>query len=166
MILVCFWAGVLAFYDFRWRTLPNWLTIGGAILFLGVRFVKGGVGSLTSGVAAGSVAGAFLLVPFLLRGAGGGDVKMLFAAGAMAGWSRLLLLLWYMSLAGLVLVIVMLAFKRVNGVRLKHYARCLVDWRYDRKTGAIALPPKDSARMRVPFSIAISVGLVLAMLKP
>ena len=124
MILVCFWAGVLAFYDFRWRTLPNWLTIGGAILFLGVRFVTGGVGSLTSGVAAGSVAGAFLLVPFLLRGAGGGDVKMLFAAGAMAGWSRLLLLLWY------------------------------------------TLPPKDSDKLRVPFSIAISVGLVLAMLKP
>jgi len=99
-----------------------------------------------------------------MRGAGGGDVKMLFAAGAMVGWSRLLLLLWYMSLAGLVLVIVMLAFKQVEGARLKHYARCLVDWRYDRQTGAIALPPKDSAKMRVPFSIAISVGLVLAML--
>ena len=73
-------------------------------------------------------------------------------------------LLWYMSLAGLVLVVVMLACKRVEGGRLKHYVRCLVDWRYDRKAGVATLPPKDSDKLRVPFSIAISVGLVLAFL--
>lgn len=159
------WALALSILDVKARALPNWLTLGGAVFSLALRGVTGGWGSLTSGVAAGAVAGVFLLIPFLMRGAGGGDVKMLFAAGTMAGWSRLLLLLWYMSLAGLVLVVVMLAFKQVEGARLKHYARCLVDWRYDRVAGAGALPPKESDKMRVPFSIAISVGLVLAMWK-
>jgi prepilin peptidase CpaA len=158
------WAGLLSVMDVRRRHLPNWLTVGGAALFLGVRLVTGGWSSVVDGVAAGAVAGAFLLLPFLMRGAGGGDVKMLFAAGTMVGWSRVLYLLWYMSLAGLALVVIMLAFKRADGVRLKHYARCLVDWRYDRKAGAVALPPEDSDKMRIPFSIAISVGLVLAML--
>ncbi|MEI8039854.1 MAG: prepilin peptidase, partial [Verrucomicrobiota bacterium] len=117
----------------------------------------------TNGLAAGAVAGVFLLLPFLLRGAGGGDVKMLFAAGAVAGWSRILYLLWYMSLAGLVLAVVMMVFKWADGRRLQHYLRCLVDWRYDRKAGAAGLPPIDSAQVRIPFSLAIGAGLVLAM---
>ena len=164
MILVYIWSAILALCDIRWRTLPNYLTIGGAVVSIVVRLVTGGWSSVVEGGAAGAVAGAFLLLPFLMRGAGGGDVKMLFAAGTMAGWSRLLYLLWYMSLAGLVLLVVMLAFKRVDGVRLKHYARCLVDWRYDRQAGATALPPRDSDKLRIPFSIAISIGLVLAFL--
>jgi Flp pilus assembly protein protease CpaA len=110
------------------------------------------------------VAGAFLLLPFLMHGAGGGDVKMLFAAGTMVGWSRVIYLLWYMSLAGLVLAVVMVLFGWADGARLKHYARCLVDWRYDRKIGAAVLPPKESDRTRMPFSIAISVGLLMALM--
>ena len=67
-------------------------------------------------------------------------------------------------LAGLVLAMGMLIFRQADGARLKHYARCLVDWRYDRKAGAAALPSKESQRARVPFGIAIGAGLVLAML--
>ena len=62
-------------------------------------------------------------------------------------------------LAGLALVIVMLTMRAADGARLKHYARCLFDWRYDRKAGRAALPPKDEERVRVPFGIAIAAGL-------
>ena len=92
-----------------------------------------------------------------------GDVKMLAAAGVMVGWSRLLWLLWFMSLAGLALAMIMLLCKQADGARLKHYARCLLDWRYDRKAGAASLPPRESARVRVPFGVAIGAGLVLAL---
>ena len=158
------WALALSVYDLRFRLLPNWLTLGGAAVALAVRGYVGGWAGLMDGAAAGAVAGAFLLLPFLMRGAGGGDVKMLFAAGVIAGWSRLLFLLWYMSLAGLVLAFAMLALKQVEGARLKHYARCAVDWRYDRKMGAATLPPKESAKARIPFAIAIGIGLLLALL--
>ena len=164
LLLVGIWALALSVCDLRWRSLPNWLTLGGAVVVLTVRFATGGAAGFTDALAAGAVAGAFLLLPFLMRGAGGGDVKMLFAAGAMAGWSRVLFLLWYMSLAGLVLAVVMLALNQVEGQRLKHYLRCAVDWRYDRKAGAAILPPKESSKVRVPFALAISAGLLLALL--
>lgn len=157
------WALALSVCDLRSRILPNSLTLGGAALVLIVRGVLSGWAGVTDALAAGTVAGAFLLLPFLMRGAGGGDVKMLFTAGAVVGWSRLLFLLWFTSLAGLGLAFVMLALKQVEGARLKHYARCAVDWRYDRKSGAASLPSKDSAKVRVPFAIAISVGLMLAL---
>jgi len=144
--------------------LPNWLTLGGAGVALLVRGWTAGWSGVLDGFAAGAVAGGFLLFPFFMRGAGGGDVKMLFAAGVMAGWGRVLYLLWFMAMAGLVLAIGMLLFKQADGARLKHYARCLVDWRYDRKAGAASLPSQDSQRARVPFGIGIGAGLVLALL--
>ena len=105
-----------------------------------------------------------MLLPFLMRGAGGGDVKMLFAAGAIVGMRLVLALLWYASLAGLVLGIGMTVCGRLDNSRMKHFFRCVVDWRYDRKAGAVDLPPRESESVRIPFSLAITVGLVVALL--
>ena len=158
------WAGYLSWNDCRTRRLPNAWTVGGALVALVFRAGYGGVPMFVDGFAAACVAGAFLLVPFLMHGAGGGDVKMLFAAGAVTGWGALFELLWVTSLAGLVLAVVMLVVGELDPVRLKHSFRCAFDWRYDRAAGAASLPPKDSARFRVPFSVPISVGLLAAML--
>jgi len=158
------WGGVLSWVDCRERRLPNWLTLGGAAVALTGRIGYGGLPLFLDGFAAAAAAGLFLLIPFLLRGAGGGDVKMLFAAGAIAGWSRLLMMLWFTSLAGIVLGVVMILARRLDTRRLKHYARCLFDWRYDRKAGAESLPPRESEKARIPFSIPIVAGLVIAML--
>lgn len=160
------WAGWLSWVDCRTRRLPNWVTLGGAAVALTWRLGYGGVPLLLDGFAAAVGAGAFLFLPFLVRGAGGGDVKMLFAAGAIAGWSRLLLLLWATSVAGLVMGGIMLLMGQLDGARLKHGLRCLVDWRYDRSAGAAALGPPSSDRYRIPFSVPIAVGLMAALLYP
>ena len=157
------WAAFLSWKDWRTRRLPNAWTLGGAAAALVFRLGYGGWPCFLDGFAAAGAAGAFLLLPFLMRGAGGGDVKMLFAAGAVAGWARLFPLLWATSLAGLVMGLCMLAFGQLEGARLAHYARCAFDGRYDRKAAAAALPPKDSSRYRIPFSLPIAVGLVVAL---
>ncbi len=157
------WSSVLSYYDLKWRILPNWLTLGGAAVALVGRLGFDGWPFLLDGFAAAAGAGAFLLIPFLLRGAGGGDVKMLFAAGAIVGWGKLLLLLWVTSLAGLVMGVAMLVTGQLDGARLKHFMRCVFDWRYDRKAGIAALPPKESAQVRIPFSVPIAVGLIVAL---
>ncbi len=144
--------------------LPNGLTLGGAAVALVFRLGYGGLPLFVDGFAAAAVAGAFLLLPFLMRGAGGGDVKMLFAAGAITGWGGLFTLLWVTSLAGLAFGIAMLLTGHLDGTRLKHYLRSLWDWRYDRAAGAAGLPPKTASRYRVPFSVPITVGLVAALL--
>ena len=99
-----------------------------------------------------------------MHGAGGGDVKMMAAAGAVVGWSAVLYLLWFASLVGIFLGIGMIVFGKLDASRVKHCLRCVFDWRYDRKAGREALPPKDSEKVRMPFSIPILVGLLAAML--
>jgi Flp pilus assembly protein protease CpaA len=163
LIAVICWAGILTWFDFRTRRLPNWLTVGGAAAVLFLRLGYGGLGLFIDGFAAAAVAGTLLLIPFLMHGAGGGDVKMLAAAGAMAGWGNLFLLLWATSLAGVVTGVVMLLAGRLDGARLWHVLRTLFDWRYDRTAGLAALPPKAAVSGRVPFSLPIAIGLVTAL---
>ncbi|MBL8216854.1 MAG: prepilin peptidase [Bryobacterales bacterium] len=71
--------------DLRNRRIPNSLTVGGVVaglvLNLGINGMIGARASLL-GLALGFVV---LLPPFLLRGGGAGDVKLMAAVGALAG---------------------------------------------------------------------------------
>lgn len=158
------WLAVLAYQDCRYRRLPNWLTLGGALFALAWRFGDGGVHALMAGVWGGLVCGLFLLLPFILHAAGGGDVKMLFAVGCAMGLRQSPAVILFTSLAGLLLMLVMLIWGHADSRQLKHYVRSLFDWRYDRKAGAAALPPKSTEKCRVPFGVAIAVGTWIAML--
>lgn len=86
------WALVAGVYDWRWRRLPNLLTIGGAAIGL-VWLLLSSVGPLgadrtDSFLALGLATG--LMLPGYARGAlGAGDVKMAMAIGLLSG-TRLL----------------------------------------------------------------------------
>jgi prepilin peptidase CpaA len=74
-----------AIIDLRTRRIPNILTFGAAAAGVVANVVVSHqAGLITSGT--GWLAGvAILFIPFLLRGIGGGDVKLLAAAGAWGG---------------------------------------------------------------------------------
>ena len=165
-IAMTLWLLALCAEDVRRRRLPNALTFGGAAVVLVCRLGMGGPPALWSGVAGGLLCALLLIVPFLVHAAGGGDAKMLFAVGAAMGRGHAVGTLVYVSLAGLALAALFALFGRVDRSRLVHYVRCVFDWRYDRKAGRAALPPKSSERARVPFGLAIAVGAWLEMLRP
>jgi len=160
----CVWCIVLCWFDLTQRRLPNWLTVGGILAALVVRFGFLGWPSLVDGFAAAAISGGLLFIPFLMHAAGGGDVKMLAAGGAVVGWASVLPFLFLTSVFGVIVALASLVFGKVNPARLKHFTRCLVDWRYDRKSGAVALPPRSDESARVPFSIPIAAALLAVML--
>ncbi|MBQ6470835.1 MAG: prepilin peptidase [Victivallales bacterium] len=157
------WLGVLCWYDCKYRRLPNVLTLGMLAAALVWRFGYGRMPLFMDGLLGGLAAGLFLLIPFLLRGAGGGDVKMLCAAGCICGLRRIPMLLFCTSAAGFVLAAAMLLVGKVDGSRLKHWVRCVFDWRYDRQAGREALPAKTDERVRLPFGVAIALGLWITL---
>ena len=79
---------VAAGWDVKWRRIPNWLTAPAFVLALALR-VPLGTGPLLDGLLAGLIAFALGVVVFALGGLGGGDVKLLAAAGACLGIDRL-----------------------------------------------------------------------------
>ena len=84
-VLVFAYTATAMITDLRARRIPNWLTVSsliGALVFHGVTGGLGGVGDAVSGFAVGF---GFLLVLWLIGGAGGGDVKLTGALGAWLG---------------------------------------------------------------------------------
>ena len=74
-----------AFYDFRERRIPNFLTVAGMAMALMAHCWISGTAGLTTWLL-GLLAGfALLAVPFALGGMGAGDVKLLACAGSMLG---------------------------------------------------------------------------------
>ena len=124
----------------------------------------GGVPYLLNSLLGGIVAGALLLIPFLVRAAGAGDLKYLFAGGLLAGYPAVFPMLLLTSVFGLVLGIIMQITGRVDAARLKHFFRCACDWRYDRAEGRKNLPDRESEKVRIPFGVAISAGIWTTLL--
>jgi len=67
-------------------------------------------------------------------------------------------------LSGIIVGVIMIAFGRLDSARLRHFFMCACNWRYDRKAGAANLPPRNSEKARVPFSIPITMGVVAVLL--
>lgn len=159
-ILLTPWLIWLCRCDVKSRRLPNAGTLGGLAVGLLVQSGWWGLGGLQDGLLAACVALVFLLVPFLIRAAGAGDVKMLAACSSFIGLRLMPLFLMLVSFAGLFVAVWMLYSRQASGARLKHYFRCAFDWRYDRAAGRAALPAKDDERFRIPFGVAIAIGAV------
>ena len=152
------WLGYLCWSDAKHRRLPNAWTFGGLLAGICVQAGFWGMTGFCDGSAAAGVCALFLLIPFLIRAAGAGDLKMLAACGAFVGLRETPFLLMAVSFAGLFVAVPMLIMRKVTAARLKHAFRCLFDWRYDRAAGKAAIPPKTDERARVPFGIAIALG--------
>ena len=143
---------ILCWSDCRCRRLPNSWTLGLAVVGLVWRLVSGGFSGIVDGVSGGLICGLFLLIPYLTKGAGGGDLKMIAAAGIFTGLRYCCAELLFVSLAGLLLGLIMLICGRVKSTRLKHWL------------GAAALPDKSDETIRIPFGVAIAAGTVVTLI--
>ena len=161
MTLVIPWLIVLCWMDIRSRRLPNALTLGGLAGGLVLAAVRYGTDGFVDALTAAGVCVLILILPFLVRAAGGGDLKMLAACGTFVGMRGVLLLFVAMSFSGLFVAIVMLVARQASAHRLKHIFRSLFDWRYDRAAGKAALPPREDESGRIPFSLAIASGTLI-----
>jgi len=163
--LVTVYLVVLSWCDIRYRRLPNILTVGGAVVALAyVFYVSGWSWAALGKSSLGGVIGfSFLLIPFLLRGAGAGDVKMLLAVGCLVGYPNIFMALIWISICGIVLGLLMTVSGHLDWVRVKHYTRCLLDFKYDKVQGKANLPDASQEKVRIPYGVAIATGTWLTM---
>ena len=107
-IVLALLVAVGALLDLRTRRLPNWLTLGGLAGALAMAVWHGRFLSAVGGV---EMALTVYIPFFMLRGVGGGDVKMMAVVGAFAGaWTWLILFL-FTALNGGILAILLIVSK-------------------------------------------------------
>lgn len=81
--------GVAAYYDVRWRRVPNWLAGGFAAGALAGHSATGGWSGLLASAGGLAIALVLLFPLFVVRGLGAGDVKFAAAVGAALTYTLL-----------------------------------------------------------------------------
>lgn len=139
-----------AYYDCRWRRIPNWLTYPAAAVAIVARLALGG--PVVAAQGAVGLASALVIMAVLFAGGimGGGDVKLAAALGGWIGWQAIPRALFYMALLGAGLSLVMVAATR--------RARSMGGAGDDEE-----VPRVERRRMTVPYGVAIAGGAVLAL---
>jgi prepilin peptidase CpaA len=76
-----------AVYDVRYRRIPNWVSVGGAVLGVLLNgFLYRGFPGITFALSGMGLGFGLYFLLYLLHAMGAGDVKLMGAAGALVGW--------------------------------------------------------------------------------
>ena len=136
--------------DLQERVIPNTLTLSAAVGGFAFHSLLSGMpGALWS--IQGTLAGlACLMLPFMRGGVGGGDVKLLAAAGAWVGAHALFSIFLYGAMAG-------------GGVA---FVLCFAHRREKRHSSAPLAEPRGMSRPAVtmPYSLAMAAGYAAYLL--
>ena len=147
--------------DLRNRRIPNVLTFGAAAGAFGYHLATAGIGGL-GWSAAGWLAGALIfIVPFALRGLGGGDVKLLAALGAWIGAGDVVWVALYAGVAGGVMALAVSLHKGYLRQALNNVWLLLCHWRI---AGLRALPDltlESSTAPKLAYALPILCGMVM-----
>ena len=134
--------------------IPNPLNLAlilSALLYHGLTSGASGVGTAFLGLLLG---GILLLIPDLLGGTGGGDVKALAALGALLGPAAILQMFLYAGLIGGGLALLHYVIARTPTTTRRHPLRTFLgtgDWRALRPRGAVW-------QERFPYAAALCFG--------
>jgi prepilin peptidase CpaA len=145
--------------DWRWRRIPNWLTVPGFLVGIAANSVAGGwAGTKTSLLGAGL--GLALLLPFVLvRSLGAGDWKLVGALGAFLGPQRLIAVLFFAVVVAGMMAAVWIMWKRRVGQTLRNMWRILLAFLSFRLPDPeLSLDNPEAAK--VPFGVAVAIAMV------
>ncbi len=149
--------------DLRQRRIPNSLTFGSALLALTIRVAEGGGWSLVVG-AGGWAVGVLVLLPlFVVRGLGGGDVKLMAAFGAWLGPSLVLWVAAYGAMAGGVLAIGVALWTGYLQVALGNLWLLLTTWRVAGIGAVAGVTLDDTKGPRLAYAIPLTCGLLVTL---
>lgn len=149
--------------DLRTRRVPNGLTFGAALGGIAWGAVSGGWTGL-GWAAAGWATGLAVFLPFfLLRGIGGGDVKLVAALGAWLGPVGALWVGAFAALAGGPLALVVAASSGYLKQAFSNIWGLLTFWRVMGFRPHPDLTLANGTAPRLPYALPILVGLMVTL---
>ena len=150
--------------DLRERKIYNKVLLPFLLAGLVLNSVTEGISGLGFTLFGTAVGFSILLIPYLLGGMGAGDVKLLAVIGGLKGAVFVLTAAVYMALAGGILALIILFFRKGALNRLKQIGMFLGGLRSGMKV-PLGLD-KESLNTTYPYGVAIAIGAVAAIVFP
>ena len=158
-LLAAFVVVSLAVYtDLRWRKISNKLTIPAIAAGIVLNTICLSWYGLLSSLAGFAIGIAVFIIPFALRGMGGGDVKLMGALGALLGGYAIFSIALYTAVCGGLLAVVVALYNHELGSSLRKVIQLL----------RRIVPINDQSKkvdttksLRIPYGLAIGAGTVL-----
>ena len=148
---------IAVFTELKENKIPNWLTFSGMAAGLAIGYLYGQPALWSSLVGLG-IGFGFLFMFYVFGGVGGGDVKLMGAAGALMGSQLIKPAVLYTAVLGAFLAVMMLIWCRDFWRRVGYSMQRVVFLRAA-KTAAPQLKP-----VTVPYALAITAGCLLVIL--
>ena len=143
--------------EIKHSRIPNWLTLSGMGAGLVLGYLQGmpafwlSLGGLLIGFG-------FLFLFYIFGWVGGGDVKLMGAAGALMGAKLIQPALFYTALVGVCLAFMMVIWRKDWWARVGGGLRRLAFWRQEASGQPVIMEP-----VMVPYGLAIAIGCEMAM---
>jgi prepilin peptidase CpaA len=156
--------------DVRSRRIPNLLTLPLLVAGLGVAAATRGWGGLADAIAGGLLLGVPYVALFLFAGGGGGDAKLMAAIGAWVGFASGVVVLLAVLISGAVLGLAYAAARGrlkpvMNNMRVIGQGLARTAGGMQTPGEAAALMPDQAAMLKMPYGVAICVGVCAAAAK-
>jgi prepilin peptidase CpaA len=158
-----------AIFDVREHRIPNWLTYPGIVLGLVLRAVllRGGLFGLKglgSAIAGLMLGGGVMLLFYMVRAMGAGDVKLMAAVGSLVGPGHAIVVLLATAICGGVMAVVYSVYRGRMGATIRNLGSVL--W-FHARSGLQTHPElnlDNPAALRMPYGLAIATGTLYAFL--
>ena len=156
-MLMAIGAGIL---DWRYRRIPNWLTVSGLVAGVAVNTVLYRWPGLKAALL-GTLLGLGLLLPFvLLRSLGAGDWKLAAALGACLGPRQLITVLMGTILVAGVMALGVVIWKGRLKQTLLNIAR-LLGALFSLRMPGTEVSLDDPQSTRIPFGVAMALTVLV-----
>jgi prepilin peptidase CpaA len=157
LVAVVLLAGI---YDVRSRRIPNWVSLSGIILGIGLNsFLYRGMPGLTLSLKGLSLAFGVYLVLYALHAMGAGDVKLMAAVGSVVGWRDWLGIFLITALIGGILALIVVLLR-------KRFRKTVVNVGYilgEMAHARAAHLSREELDVRSPYSMGLPHGAVIAL---
>jgi len=153
-------AAIGGYTDYRWRRIPNWLTLPAVLLGIVVNSILSGWAGTRESLL-GTGLGLLILLPIVsMKGMGMGDLKFVTAFGAFLGPSHLIAVLVAAIFINAFIALTMVIWKRRVRQTIRNLGHMLVSLLTLHLPGP-ELTLDNPQLVKVPFGVALAIGIFL-----
>jgi prepilin peptidase CpaA len=152
-----------ALFDLKERRVPNWITFSGVILAIALNSFLYETAGFWFALKGLGIAMLVYFPLYMLRAMGAGDVKLMAAVGAAAGWMNWFGIFFLTAVCGGIMALVAVAVNRRFKTTFKNVsmiAESLAHGQAPHEASPM-LNVKDQRALRLPHAIAIALGTIL-----